>query len=94
LADTLLKQNPKSPAGYAVLGWCQYKVGRADDAEKALGIVYASGQINYDAAYFIARLLTDKQKYEEAQKLLAGAVKRPARHVPLPGRCEKRCSPR
>lgn len=77
LADTLVRQNPKSPAGFAVLGWCQYKMGRADDAERALNTVLSSGQISYDTAYFIARLLADKQKFEDAQKLLTGAVNAP-----------------
>lgn len=76
LADTLVRQNPKSAGGYAVLGWCQYKMGRKDDAERALNTVLSAGQISYDAAYFIARLLADKEKFEEAQKLLVGATAR------------------
>lgn len=74
LADTLVKQNPKSPAGYAVLGWCQYKLGRADDAEKAFSAVLGSGQVSSDGAFFIAKLLADKQRFEDAHKLLAGAL--------------------
>jgi tetratricopeptide (TPR) repeat protein len=76
LADTLVRQNPKAAGGYAVLGWCQYKVGRKDEAEKALNAVLSAGQISYDAAYFIARLLADKEKFEDANKLLAGATGR------------------
>ena len=74
LADTLVRQNPKAPGGYAVLGWCLYKLSRADDAERAFNTVLTSGQISYDTAYFIARLLTDKQKFEDAHKLLTGAL--------------------
>ncbi|MCU0705352.1 MAG: tetratricopeptide repeat protein [Fimbriiglobus sp.] len=74
LADTLVRQNPKGAAGYAVLGWCLYKGGRKDDAERALATALNSGQINSDAAYFAARLLVDKQKYEDAHKLLVGAT--------------------
>ncbi len=74
LADTLVKQNPKSPAGYAVLGWCNYKMGKADDAERALGTVLNSGQISSDGAFFVAKLLADKQKHEDAHKLLTGAL--------------------
>lgn len=74
LADSLVRQNPKSPGGYAVLGWCQYKLGRAEDAERAYNTSLSSGQMSYDTAYFIARLLTDKQKFEDAHKWLNGAL--------------------
>lgn len=74
LADTLVKQNPKAAGGYAVLGWCQYKLGRADDAEKAYNVAISGGQIGSDTAYFIARLLTDKQKFENAHNLLTNAL--------------------
>lgn len=69
-----MKQNPKSPAGYAVLGWCLYKQGKADDAEKAFSAVLGSGQISSDGAFFVAKLLADKQKHEDAHKLLTGAL--------------------
>lgn len=74
LADTLVRANPKAPAGYAVLGWCQYRVGRLEEAERSYNLVYSSGQISYDAAYFIARYLADKQRWEDAHKLLSAAV--------------------
>ncbi len=74
LADTLVKQNPKGAAGYAVLGWCLYKLGRADDAERALATVLSGGQVSSDGAYFVAKLLADKQKHEDAHKLLTGAL--------------------
>jgi tetratricopeptide (TPR) repeat protein len=74
LADTLVKQNPKAAGGYAVLGWCLYRLGRADEAEKALATVLNSGQISSDAAFFVAKLLTDKQRFEDAHKLLTGAL--------------------
>lgn len=69
-----MKQNPKSPGGYAILGWCQFKQGKGDDAERALATVLNSGQISSDAAYFMAKFLADKQKPEDAHKLLTGAL--------------------
>ena len=69
-----MKQNPKGAGGYAVFGWCLYKLGRADEAERAYNLVISGGQITSDSAYFIARLLADKQRYEDAHKLLAAAV--------------------
>lgn len=77
LADTLVRQNPKWAPWHAVLGWCQYKVGRADDAERSLSLSFSAGQVQFDAAYFAARLLADRMKYEDAHKLLAGAVNAP-----------------
>lgn len=74
LADVLVKQNPKSAGGYAVLGWCLYKLGRPADAEKALAVVAQAGPLTFDAAYFIARLLADQQKFEDAHKLVSSAV--------------------
>lgn len=74
LADTLVRQNPKAPAGYAILGWCQYRIGRGEDAERAYNLVLGSGQVSYDAAYFFGRYLADKQKWEEAHKFLSAAV--------------------
>ncbi len=73
LADTLVRANPKAPAGYAILGWCQYRIGRGEEAERSYNLVYGSGQISYDAAYFIARYLSDKQKWEDAHKFLSAA---------------------
>jgi Tfp pilus assembly protein PilF len=77
LADTLVKQNPKAAVGHAVYGWCLYKVGRTDDAERALAAVLSAGQVSFDSAYFVARVLTDRMKFEEAHKLLTGAVTAP-----------------
>jgi tetratricopeptide (TPR) repeat protein len=77
LADTLVKQNPKWAHWYAVLGWCQYKAGRPDDAERSLSLTLTAGQVQFDAAYFAARLLVDRMKYEDAHKLLTGAVSAP-----------------
>jgi tetratricopeptide (TPR) repeat protein len=74
LADTLVKQNPKSPGGYAVLGWCLMKAGRNDEAEKALATVLNAGPISSDSAYFMAKFLSDKQRFEDAHKLLTGAT--------------------
>lgn len=77
LADTLVRQNPKAATAYAVLGWCQYKAGRTDEAERSLATAASAGQLTFDSAYFIARVLAGKQKYEDAHKLLTGAVAAP-----------------
>ncbi len=77
LADTLVKQNQRAPLPYAVLGWSLLKAGRADDADKALGVALSAGQVNLDTAYYLAKLLDAKQKYEDAHRFLKEAVSSP-----------------
>lgn len=78
LADTLVKQTQqKAPLPYAILGWCLLKSGRIDEADKAFGVAASSGQLTFDTAYFMAKLLSERQKYEEAHKLLTLAVAAP-----------------
>ena len=75
LAEGEARKNQRVPEGFAVLGWCYYKVGRIDEAERALGQVAQTGQMpSRDAAYFFARLLADRQKWEDAQKILKSAA--------------------
>jgi tetratricopeptide (TPR) repeat protein len=77
LAESLVRQNPKAGLAHAVLGWCQYKAGKLDDADKSFGQALAAGQITFDTAYFMARLFNEKGKFEEAHQLLKGAVSAP-----------------
>ena len=86
LAESLVRQNSKVALPYSVLGWCCFKAGRTDEAEKALNTAASVGQINFDTAYFLAVQLANKQKFEEAQKLLAGATS--AVHGPFLYRAE------
>ena len=74
LAESLVKQNGRAADAYAVLGYCYYKAGRVDDADKALGTAAGSGQIGLDTAYYLALVLNEKKKYPEAQKILAEAT--------------------
>jgi len=75
LAENEARKNSKNAEALAILGWCYYKNGQMDNAEKALVGSYQTasqaGQgLTRDAAYFLARLLFDKSKFDEAQKLL------------------------
>lgn len=74
LAEAEVRKNQRGAEGYAVLGWCYYKSGRLEEADKALGTAGTAGQVRLDTAYFMARLLADKMKYEEAHKILKEAV--------------------
>ncbi|MGL6094550.1 MAG: tetratricopeptide repeat protein, partial [Fimbriiglobus sp.] len=74
IAEAEVRRNPRSGEGYAVLGWCYYRAGRIEEADKALGQAAAAGRVQPDTAYYMARLLADKGKEAEAQTLLRGAV--------------------
>src|SRR5262249_33793840 len=68
-AESVVRQTPQNPDGYAVLGWCLFKKNKLDDAEKALATA-AQGRMGYDSVYYLARLLTVRGKEEEAYKIL------------------------
>lgn len=70
LAESEVRKNQKNAEAYAVLGWCYYKAGQLDNAEKALANAMQSGSLSRDAAYFFARILVDKQRSEDAYKIL------------------------
>lgn len=70
LAESILQRTPKAAEAYALLGWCYYKSGRIEDADKALGQSLSGGQATLDMAYYAARVLADKGKIEDAHKLL------------------------
>jgi tetratricopeptide (TPR) repeat protein len=55
-------------------GWVLYQLGRLNEAEQALQAAAQSGNLSPDAAYYIARIWFEKQKLEEAQKLLETAL--------------------
>jgi len=74
IAEAEVRKNQKSAEGFAILGWCYYKAGRLDDAEKAIVAATQAGAVSRDAAYFLARILTDKQRFEDAHKVLKGAA--------------------
>ncbi|MFO0850425.1 MAG: tetratricopeptide repeat protein [Gemmataceae bacterium] len=75
LAEAEVRKAPRSPEAYAVLGYCYYKAGRLDDADRALGTGAQLGPLTRDAAYFVGRLLADKQQPEKAAKVLDGALR-------------------
>ena len=73
LAEGEVSRNKQMAEGYAVLGWAYHKAGRTDDAEKALAPLVQVGVPSRDAAYFLARVLADKGRFEDAHKALKAA---------------------
>jgi tetratricopeptide (TPR) repeat protein len=74
LAELNVRQFPQSGAAYATLGWICYRLGRLEEAEKNLRISVSGGQASSDTAYFLATVLSEQGKAEEAQKLLESAL--------------------
>jgi Flp pilus assembly protein TadD len=74
LAEVYVRQNQRLPESHAVYGYCLYKAGRLADAERALQLAASLGPLTPDAAYFLARLLADQGKVEDAHKLLKAAA--------------------
>ncbi len=83
LAELYQRQNARAADGPAVLGYALLKAGRVDDAERALGAAAqaAGGRIVPDTAYYLARLLNERGKFEDANRLLAGALESKAPFV-------------
>lgn len=75
LAGALMQQNQRSVDAAAVLGWSKLKAGRLDEAEQDFAAVLkAGGQLSLDSVYFLAKMLTERKKVEDAHKFLTAAV--------------------
>jgi tetratricopeptide (TPR) repeat protein len=74
LADGNAKQHSRAPEPYATLGYVLFRVNRIDDALKALQAATSNGQASADTAYYLALCLNEKERYDDAKKLLKGAL--------------------
>jgi tetratricopeptide (TPR) repeat protein len=73
LAENLATQARQADV-YAVLGWCYYKVGRVDDALKALTTAVSGPVADRDTVYYLAKVLAEKGKPDDARKVLKEAL--------------------
>ncbi len=73
------RQFPKVAEAASTYGWVLYKLGRLDDAERALRQAAASGNLSADTVYYIARVSADRGRKDEAKQLIESALasKRP-----------------
>jgi tetratricopeptide (TPR) repeat protein len=74
LAEVNARQYPRSGDALATLGWVYFKANRMDDAEKALTASVSGGQASADTAYYLAKVLSQRGKADDAKKLLKQAV--------------------
>lgn len=77
LAEMNARQYPGSPAALSTLGRLQYLAGRIDEAERSLAASVSGGRAGSDTAYYLAVLLRDAGRHEDARKLLDGALRAP-----------------
>lgn len=80
-AEMNARQYPRSAEAMATLGYVCYRTGNLDNAQKALQASISGGQASSDTAYYLALLLNDRKEYEEAKRLLKGALDSPGGFV-------------
>jgi tetratricopeptide (TPR) repeat protein len=77
LAEINSRLYPNSSAALATVGWVYYRLGRLDDAERSLRAAVSGGYGSSDMAYFLARVLADRNKPDEVKQWLNLALKAP-----------------
>lgn len=65
----------------STLGWVYYQLGRPNDAAAALQAVLRAGSLGPDSSYYVARILHDQHKNEQAIKFLERVIKTEAPFV-------------
>ena len=74
-AEANVQQCPYSADAAATYGWTLYRVGRRDDAIKALCGAASIVNSDVDAAYFMARIDVDRGQKDEAAAMLESALR-------------------
>jgi tetratricopeptide (TPR) repeat protein len=74
LAEGYVRQNQRTAEAYAIYGYTLLKNDRLADAEKAVMTAASLGSLTPDSAYFLARVLNQKERIEEAHKVLKDAL--------------------
>ena len=75
-AEANVRQFPKLAEAASTYGLVLYRLGRLDDAEKALRTAVSLKDPSVDTAYIAARVAVDRGRKAEARKLLENALKR------------------
>jgi tetratricopeptide (TPR) repeat protein len=81
LAEMNVKLYPNSAESLSTLGWVYYRLGRLEEAERALQAAVAGGTTNAETAYYLAHVLSDRGRTEDARQLLEKALKVPGSFV-------------
>jgi len=73
-AELNSRLNPNKTEATATLGWIHYRMGHSAEAERAFGAVMNTGSLHAEAAYFLANLLRDQGRTDQATGLLDSAL--------------------
>lgn len=76
-AEANVRQYPKSSEALSTYGWVLFKLGRLEDAEKALRLAVSGGTFSADTAYYLARVLIERGRgadVRDARQLLESAL--------------------
>ncbi len=73
------RQYPDQPDAAAMLGWVLYRQGRVEEAEANFRKVFAvsGGRATQDTLYILARYFADRNRKEDAKKMLEQAMRSP-----------------
>jgi len=77
LAEVNTVQFPRSHEAMATLGWALYRAGRLDQAAEKLSAAVSGSRTTPDIAYYLARVLADRGRTDDARKLLETTTKLP-----------------
>ena len=70
LATNNLRLNQRSPQAAATLAWAYYRSGDREKANQLLSQIAQMQNVHPDAAYYIAHLVSDEGRFQEAANLL------------------------
>ena len=74
LAELNARQYPRSAEALATLGYAYDRIGNLDGTLKVLQAAVSGGQASSDTAYYLALCLSEKDKTDDARKILKGAL--------------------
>jgi tetratricopeptide (TPR) repeat protein len=73
-AQQNMEKYPKRSEAIATLGWAFFRLERWDEASRTLNQALATGTLNPDGAYFVAKLFIREGRTDDAKKLLSKAI--------------------
>jgi len=79
VAQLNARLHPGSAEALTALGWVSYRMGQVDQAEQSLRAALATGRGSSETAYYLARILADRQRNDEVQRWLKVSLDAPGR---------------
>ena len=74
LADSNARAQQNNLAAAAALGWVYFRLGRVEEAERLLSGVAAAGRPSAELMYYLANVLAERDRKDEALKLLKSTL--------------------